>query len=434
MAAMTMVWSKWFIGVRVQLLLGLGMLCLILLLVTGLAWHSLTSIRSATQATVEVQERLSRLSSTVAVQTLLCRLHEKQFLLELDAGTASMTSRAEWDKAYTALGNAIKTFDEVAVSVEDKQQAATWYRWWEQYGQAFELLGKAIDKQAVASSQEAATLMTPFNTIITPLTETSVEVAQNKSSTAEQSVVALEQRQNDIARTFFFIAAVSLVGTILWCTWFPQQLTRPLALLTSAAERLGSGALHARVNMDRHDELGQLAQSFNHMAQTIEQRTRELEAQYQRVDAARVEAELSQSELREKVAMISAQRATIQAMSTPILPIASNSLLMPLVGELDAERLEQAQTQVLRSLEASSVRYLILDITGVPVVDTQVAAMLVQLTKAARLLGASTILSGIHPEVAQTIVGLGITFENIEVHSTLESSIARVLTQRARRT
>jgi rsbT co-antagonist protein RsbR len=100
---------------------------------------------------------------------------------------------------------------------------------------------------------------------------------------------------------------------------------------------------------------------------------------------------------------------------------------LPLVGALDSERLALVQEQALRSIEQLSARYLILDITGVPIVDTAVAQGLIQVVQAARLLGSEVVLVGIRPEVAQAVVGLGIHLSDIATRSTLQSGIAYVL-------
>ena len=106
------------------------------------------------------------------------------------------------------------------------------------------------------------------------------------------------------------------------------------------------------------------------------------------------------------------------------------ALVMPLVGTLDSARLRVVQAQALQALEHSGARYLILDITGVAVIDTQVAHGLLQVVQAARLLGTEVILVGIRPEVAQSLVGLGIHFNNVRTRRTLQGSIAYVLQAR----
>jgi rsbT co-antagonist protein RsbR len=109
-----------------------------------------------------------------------------------------------------------------------------------------------------------------------------------------------------------------------------------------------------------------------------------------------------------------------------VLPITSNALLMPLIGALDTARLELIQEQGLQALEQSNARFLLLDISGVPIIDTQVAKGLLHLVEATRLLGAQVVVVGVRPEVAQSIVGLGLSF-NVTTRATLQDGIAAIL-------
>jgi rsbT co-antagonist protein RsbR len=120
------------------------------------------------------------------------------------------------------------------------------------------------------------------------------------------------------------------------------------------------------------------------------------------------------------------QRDMIREMSVPVLPVSRNTLVMPLVGALDSTRLVQIQEQALGRLEATRARCLLLDVTGVPVIDTQVAQGLIRVVQAARLLGAEVILVGIRPEVAQAIVGLGIDLDGMRTHSDLHNALLQI--------
>jgi rsbT co-antagonist protein RsbR len=111
-------------------------------------------------------------------------------------------------------------------------------------------------------------------------------------------------------------------------------------------------------------------------------------------------------------------------MSVPILPVAARVLVMPMVGALDSERIGQAHERALRAVEESHAAFLIIDITGVPVVDTEVAQGLVMIIQSTTLLGAQALLVGIRPEVAQTIVGLGIDLGGIVTRATLEAGVS----------
>jgi rsbT co-antagonist protein RsbR len=99
-------------------------------------------------------------------------------------------------------------------------------------------------------------------------------------------------------------------------------------------------------------------------------------------------------------------------------------MVMPLVGAVDSQRAQQVLSALLEGIAGSRARVAILDITGVAVVDTQVANALIRAAQAVKLLGAQVVLTGIRPEVAQTLVGLGADLSGIITRSSLQSGIA----------
>jgi rsbT co-antagonist protein RsbR len=117
------------------------------------------------------------------------------------------------------------------------------------------------------------------------------------------------------------------------------------------------------------------------------------------------------------------QRATIRALSLPVLPVNQATLAIPLVGALDADRLRDLQEQTLRAIERSGARRLVLDITGVPAVDGDVAQGIIQVAQAVRLMGARVVLVGIRPEVAQALVSLDADLEGLETAATLQEGV-----------
>jgi rsbT co-antagonist protein RsbR len=173
------------------------------------------------------------------------------------------------------------------------------------------------------------------------------------------------------------------------------------------------------------DEVGLMGATFNTMAQIIEQRTDDLMAQYQVAEASRREAEATHEQLATQLALVEQQQAIIREMSVPVLPVRSSTLVMPLVGALDSTRLALMHAQALQAIERSRTRQLILDITGVPVIDTQVALGLTRLVQAARLLGTNVDIVGIRPEVAQTLVGLGVELRAMRTFSNLQAALDR---------
>jgi ABC-type sugar transport system substrate-binding protein/anti-anti-sigma regulatory factor len=122
-----------------------------------------------------------------------------------------------------------------------------------------------------------------------------------------------------------------------------------------------------------------------------------------------------------QAATISAQHSLIQELSTPVIPISDAILIMPLVGAIDSSRAQQIMETMLGAIAQHAARYLIVDISGMAVVDTRIAHHLIQAARAVQLLGARVLLVGINPEIAQTLVGLGVDFGTLATHATLQS-------------
>lgn len=134
-----------------------------------------------------------------------------------------------------------------------------------------------------------------------------------------------------------------------------------------------------------------------------------------------------QEHARLKDDLIRAQASALAELSTPLFPISDNTVVMPLIGAIDSRRAQQVMEVLLEGIVETHTQVAILDITGVPMVDTQVADALIRAAQAVRLLGARVVLTGIRPEVAQTLVGLGVDLTGIVTHSTLQSGIAFAL-------
>ncbi len=133
----------------------------------------------------------------------------------------------------------------------------------------------------------------------------------------------------------------------------------------------------------------------------------------------RVEEE--QAQLQDKV--IRLQAAALAELSTPLIPLSNKIVVMPLIGIVDQQRMQQIGETLLTGIAANGTRIAILDITGLPLVDAQIAHGFVQVAHAVRLLGAQLVISGIQPQVAQIIVASGIDLRGIITRSTLQRAI-----------
>jgi PAS domain S-box-containing protein len=120
---------------------------------------------------------------------------------------------------------------------------------------------------------------------------------------------------------------------------------------------------------------------------------------------------------------IQMQAGMLAELSTPLIPITADVVVMPLVGSIDSRRAQQVLDSLLSGIAERSARIAILDITGVPIVDTHVASALIRAAQAVQLLGAQVVLTGIRPEVAQTLVGMGTVLQGIVTRSDLQSGI-----------
>jgi rsbT co-antagonist protein RsbR len=135
------------------------------------------------------------------------------------------------------------------------------------------------------------------------------------------------------------------------------------------------------------------------------------------------DVERLEAEIQDKLAIIGAQDSLLEEISVPVIQVWESILLLPLIGVIDSRRATQVLEGLLESIGRAHAQVVILDITGVPVVDTSIASYLVQAMQAAQLLGCQSILVGISPEIAQTLVGLGIDFSQIRTLATLQSGL-----------
>jgi PAS domain S-box-containing protein len=142
----------------------------------------------------------------------------------------------------------------------------------------------------------------------------------------------------------------------------------------------------------------------------------------------RAEEALRQSMLQEE--KIRAQQVALEELSTPMIPITDRIVVMPLIGAIDSRRAQQVMDSLLYGVANTRAETAIIDITGVSVVDTQVANALVRAAVSVQLLGARVMITGIRPEVAQTLVGLGVDLRGISAHGTLSSAIASAMAKR----
>ncbi|GAA4944472.1 STAS domain-containing protein [Actinoplanes utahensis] len=136
--------------------------------------------------------------------------------------------------------------------------------------------------------------------------------------------------------------------------------------------------------------------------------------------------------VRVRESIIADQTEQLLELSTPVVKLWEGVVAVPLVGTLDSARAQVVMERLLQTLVDTSSPYAIIDITGVPAVDTQVAQHILKTVVAARLMGADCIISGIRPQIAQTIVALGIEFGDIATKASLADALRHVIGRQKR--
>jgi len=127
--------------------------------------------------------------------------------------------------------------------------------------------------------------------------------------------------------------------------------------------------------------------------------------------------------------IIADQAESMLELSTPVVRLWDGIIAVPLVGTLDSARTQLVMEKMLEALVATEAEHAVIDITGVPTVDTEVAQHLLKTVVAARLMGADCIITGIRPQIAYTIVSLGIEFGDVLTKQTLADGLAHALSR-----
>ena len=127
--------------------------------------------------------------------------------------------------------------------------------------------------------------------------------------------------------------------------------------------------------------------------------------------------------LEERERVIHQQQEAMRELSTPVLQVRERLLILPIIGVIDSKRARQLTEQLLRGIRANRARVVVIDITGVAAMDSSIANHLVLTVEASRLLGASVIVTGLSPEIAQTLVRIGVNLGKMHTVGDLQGGI-----------
>jgi rsbT co-antagonist protein RsbR len=188
-----------------------------------------------------------------------------------------------------------------------------------------------------------------------------------------------------------------------------------MIVIAAVVDRFGNTLQKTvRLQQQRERELEELSQSLEIK---VNEQTADLRAALQ-------QSEKREQELRNALQQIDHHRHTIRQLSVPIIPVSERAMVMPLIGELDQERLDIMTEQALNELSQRHKSRLIVDLTGVTMFDHKVADYLLQLIEAVRLMGSETVIVGVRPELAQSIVATGALSLNLQTERSLQALLS----------
>jgi methyl-accepting chemotaxis protein len=201
------------------------------------------------------------------------------------------------------------------------------------------------------------------------------------------------QPATTLRNKILFSLILIVVGSIIIAILFSRNITGPLRSLSERASRLADGDLDTEITAGEGDELSALAKDFESMRRSIKE-------------------------------LVERQAASIEALAVPLIPVADDVIILPLVGELDNERMQRVRNTLIEGIHDHKARCAIIDLTGLPSLDPVVASTLGRAALGARMLGADVVITGMRPEIAKELANLDISMDGIVLRRSLQSGIS----------
>ena len=202
---------------------------------------------------------------------------------------------------------------------------------------------------------------------------------------------------------------------------FEDQVNDRIADILMVLSEVTAGGYDLRLpdDMGGDTPFAALYLAINEMVQTL-QAANERQVAYQR-------------DLEEKIATIEQQRAAIRELSTPVIEVWRGVLCLPVIGVMDTSRSAEMTEGLLHAVAEKKARCAIIDVTGIEVMDTGTVDHFLRMAKAVRLLGADCVVTGISPNIAQTIVHMGVDLTGVRTHRSLRDALAQYVGERTAR-
>lgn len=193
------------------------------------------------------------------------------------------------------------------------------------------------------------------------------------------------------------------------------ELRDELDHMLEVLRKLARGALSVRVEsrFDESHPVGALAAAFNDVAAALE--------------TTRAQRQGFERQLEERLEVIERQRSAIHELGTPVIEVWPKVLTLPVLGIVDSSRADRMTNELLDAVIRREAVLVVIDVTGLDVVDTRVADHFMRMARAVKLLGAECVLSGVRPNVASTLVSMGVEVGELRCHTTLRAALTSAI-------
>lgn len=191
-----------------------------------------------------------------------------------------------------------------------------------------------------------------------------------------------------------------------------QYIENKVDTMVDKLTKVAAGDFSVRFEVEEEDPFSEAAEAFNIMLEDVEYMNKELERKNEKLE--------------EKLDVIENQKEAMQELATPTVQLWEGVLTLPIIGVLDSQRTQQMMEVLLDQIVEKEARYVIIDITGVGYVDTKTADHLVKISKAVNLLGSECIITGMQPEVSNTLVQIGVDLEGLKTMRNIADALLYV--------
>ena len=264
----------------------------------------------------------------------------------------------------------------------------------------------------------------PIDTTATPMRELVAHLRESRTGLREEWLRRIFETELLTAMTREEVFAEA---TSVYDSYVEALETRTLEALQSYAQNLSERIIPRGV--ETHEVVGIVLLLRDVLARSLFQKYQADFALLNRVldayepAANRIANTVAVGFVQERERVIREQQEAIRELSTPVLQVRERLLILPIIGVIDPQRARQLTEQLLRGIRATRAKVVVIDITGVAAMDASVANHLVQTVEAARLLGAMVIVTGLSPEIAQTLVNIGVDLGKMNTVGDLQGGI-----------